>query len=171
MTKKLIADPINAMRLELSAQSINESFARTTVAAFASQLDPTLDEINDIKTAVSEAVTNAIVHAYGEGIIKLKGVHLPSTDYTMPTIVIEAELFNDSIRIKVTDKGKGINDIEQAMQPFHTTKPEEERSGMGFTVMQSFMDNLNVSSRPNKGTTITMQKFFVKNSTPKENAV
>ena len=93
--KKHNQEPLNTMKLEISARSINESFARSTVAAFASQMDPTLDDINDIKTAVSEAVTNCIVHAYGEGIVRLKGVHLPSTDYLAPTIVIEAELYED----------------------------------------------------------------------------
>jgi len=157
--KKNEQDPINTMKLEIAARSINESFARTTVAAFASQLNPTLDEIDDIKTAVSEAVTNSIVHAYGEGIVRLKGVHLPSTDYLAPTIVIEAELYPDCIDIRVTDKGQGIDDVNKAMQPFHTSKPSDERSGMGFTVMQYFMDSIKVSSRPNKGTTITMRKF------------
>jgi len=164
MTKKQKIDPLNTMRLELAAKSINESFARTTVAAFAAQLDPTLDEINDIKTAVSEAVTNCIVHAYGEGFIRIKGVQLPTTDYASPVVIIEAELYKDSIKIKIQDSGRGIENIEQAMQPFHTTRPQDERSGMGFTVMQSFMDSLNVSSKPNKGTTITMQKYF--QSTP-----
>ena len=151
---------INTLKLEITAKSINESFARTTIAAFASQLDPTLDEIDDIKTAVSEAVTNCIVHAYGEGHIRIKGVQLPSTDFLMPTITIEADLFQTGIEIRVSDKGRGIEDIDKAMQPFHTTKPEDERSGMGFTVMQSFMDTIKVSSRPNKGTTITMNKLF-----------
>jgi len=135
-------NPINKMKLEVDAQSINESFVRGVVAAFASQLDPTLDEINDLKTAVNEAVTNSIVHAGTKN------------------IVIECELFSNSITVRVIDNGGGIKDVAQAMQPFVTTKADEERSGMGFTVMQSFVDNLAVTSQVGKGTTITMQKTF-----------
>jgi len=136
---------LNTVKIEFPAQSINESFSRGVIAMFVAQLDPTVDEVSDIKTAVSEAVTNAIVHGYderGEG----------------KTIVIEATLYPDHINIKVTDTGKGIKDINMAMQPFNTTKPSEERSGMGFTVMQSFMDNLEVKSQIGKGTTIIMRK-------------
>lgn len=134
------------MKLEISAQSINESFARSTVAAFAAQVNPTLDEINDIKTAVSEAVTNCVVHAY-----KDKGDNM---------IKIECELYADHIQISITDRGKGIKDIQTAIQPFVTDKLEDERSGMGFTVMQSFMDSVNVQSKYGEGTTVTMQKIF-----------
>ena len=135
---------INKMSLEIPALSVNESFARATLCAFAAQLDPTMDEIDDIKTAVSEAVTNAVVHAECE------------------TIRIDAELFPSSIRIIVTDTGKGIRDINRAMEPFVTTKADAERSGMGFTVMSSFMDKLDVQSKPGQGTTITMQKRFAR---------
>jgi len=144
---------INRMRLELVATSLNESFARSTVAAFASSIDPTLDEINDIKTAVSEAVTNCVVHAYG-----LKSNVGGATEQT---VVIECELYESHINISITDRGLGIKDVENAMQPFVTTRADEERSGMGFTVMQSFMDSLNVQSKEGSGTTVTMQKFFM----------
>jgi len=140
--------PLNTMRLEISAISANESFARGTVAAFAAQVNPTLDEINDIKTAISEAVTNCVVHAYRK---KASGI-----------ITIIAELFDDAITVTVSDKGIGIKDVDKALEPFYTTRPDEERSGMGFTVMQSFMDTLHVASDVNHGTTITMQKFFAK---------
>ena len=139
--------PINSMKLEISAVSQNESFARGTVAAFASQANPTLDEINDIKTAISEAVTNCVVHAYAQS----KGV-----------IAISCELFNDALSVTVTDRGVGIKNVDKALEPFYTTRPDEERSGMGFTVMQSFMDTLHVTSTVNQGTVVTMQKFFVK---------
>jgi len=124
---------LNTMKLELDAKSENESFARTTVAAFATQLDPTVDEINDLKTAVSEAVTNCIVHA------------------NTKKILIECALFINNkkdrvISVTVTDFGIGIANIEKALEPFFTTKPEQERSGMGFTVMQSFMDTVTVQS-------------------------
>ena len=140
--------PTNTMRLEIAAISANESFARGTIAAFASQANPTLDEINDIKTAISEAVTNCVVHAYSK---KGNG-----------TIIIDCELFCDSLLVKITDTGIGIKNIEKALEPFFTTRPDEERSGMGFTVMQSFMDTLNVTSKQGFGTTVSMQKFFTK---------
>jgi len=136
---------LNSIKFEFPAKSINESLARGVIAMLVGQLNPTVDEINDIKTAVSEAVTNSIVHGYdenGEG----------------KSITIEASLYEDHVNIKVSDNGKGIKDITMAMQPFNTTKPSEERAGMGFTVMQSFMDNLEVKSSPGKGTTITMRK-------------
>jgi len=133
---------LNNMKLEIPATSINESFARATVAAFAAQLNPTIDQINDIKTAVSEAVTNCVVHA------------------NTKIITIECELDSHGLLVRVIDKGKGIKDVDAAMQPFVTTQADQERSGMGFTVMQSFMDNLNVESALNKGTTVTMQKFL-----------
>ena len=139
--------PINTMRLEIAALGSNESFARGTVAAFAVQVNPTLDEINDIKTAISEAVTNCVVHAYA----KSEGV-----------IIIDCQLFADSLTVTVSDRGVGIKDVRKALEPFYTTRPEEERSGMGFTVMQSFMDTLDVTSKHGFGTTVTMQKFFSK---------
>lgn len=145
--RKEAAKPVNTMRLEFDAKSINESFARGTVAAFAAQIDPTVDEVNDLKTAVSEAVTNCVVHAYGD------------TGHNQ-TVEVICELFHDRISVTVRDKGRGIPDVERAMQPFHTTKPNDERSGMGFTVMQSFMDSLDVQSQEGRGTTVVMQKFF-----------
>ena len=135
--------PINEMSLTLTAKSSNEGFARTAVAAFVAQLDPTLDELGDIKTAVSEAVTNCIVHAYPD---------------TMDKIYIRAKLFeNNLVEIVVRDRGMGIPDVEQARTPMFTTG-DSERSGMGFTIMESFMDSLKVRSIANKGTTVTMTK-------------
>lgn len=150
------AAPINTLRLEIPALSQNESFARSTVAAFAASVNPTLDEINDLKTAVSEAVTNCIVHAYADA--KAKAEKL---------IVIECKLFYDSITVIIKDTGVGIIDVDRALEPFYTTRADEERSGMGFTVMQSFMDTLNVKSS-NQGTTVTMKKCFVKSPVTKE---
>lgn len=142
----------NYMKLEFLSKSKNESFARVVAAAFASQLDPTLEELSDIKTAVSEAVTNSIIHGYeyGDGIIEL-----------------ESWIRDNEIEIKIKDKGKGIVDIKQAMEPFFTSKPDLERSGMGFTVMETFMDELIVESDSELGTIITMKKK-IKNSIDKE---
>jgi len=133
----------NSMRLCFDAISQNEAFARVAVGAFFSQLNPTLEELADVKTAVSEAVTNAIVHGYSlcEGEVE-----------------IECALTQRSMTVCITDHGCGIEDIEKAMQPFFSTGPEEERSGMGFTVMQAFMDDLSVLSRKGEGTKITMRK-------------
>lgn len=131
--------------MQLAARSSNESFARTAVAAFVSQLDPTLEEISDIKTAVSEAVTNCIVHAYKE---KLGTIYI--------TVRI---LENNKISIKIRDRGCGIPDIKQAMQPAFTTAGGE-RAGIGFAVMQSFTDKLTVSSRVGYGTTVVMHKIL-----------
>lgn len=133
----------NFMKLEFLSKSANESFARIVVAAFASQLDPTLEELSDIKTAVSEAVTNSIIHGYeyGEGIITL-----------------ESSINKNEIEIIIKDKGKGIDDIKQAMEPFYTSKPNLDRSGMGFTVMETFMDDLKVESNKDEGTIISMKK-------------
>lgn len=133
----------NSFNMTLMSRSSNESFARATVSAFATQLDPTLEEISDIKTAVSEAVTNCIVHAYKDKIGK---------------IYISAELVEpNSIKIKIRDKGCGIENIQKAMEPLYTTVGGE-RAGLGFAVMQSFMDDIKVRSSVGKGTTITMIK-------------
>ena len=133
----------NIVKLEFPSKSCNEAFARSAVACLASQLDPTLDELGDIKTAVSEAVTNCIVHAYPDSLGKIS---------------IKARLFQDnSIEIKVKDWGRGISDIEEARQPMFTTGGEE-RSGMGFTIMESFTDSLRVNSKPGRGTTVTMKR-------------
>ena len=133
----------NSFNLKIPACSANESFARATIAAFAAQLDPTIEEISDIKTAVSEAVTNCIVHAYQNG---------------MGKIYISAELLEtNGIKIKIRDRGKGIENIEQAMEPLFTTVGGE-RAGLGFAVMMSFMDSVKVRSAVGKGTCITMVK-------------
>ena len=133
----------NEMVLEIPALSENESFARVVVGAFLARLNPTLEELSDVKTAVSEAVTNAIVHGYGN-----RG----------GSIVIRAAVEGLELTVEITDEGRGIEDVEQAMQPFFTTQPEQERSGMGFTVMESFMDELEVHSEPGHGTTVRMVK-------------
>lgn len=133
----------NEMKLEFVSKSNNESFARITVAAFAAQLDPTIEEISDIKTAVSEAVTNCIIHGYEdkEGIIK-----------------IECKLIKNSISIEISDSGKGIENIEMAKEPLYTSKPDLERSGMGFTIMESFMEDVKVESIVGLGTKVFMKK-------------
>ena len=135
---------LNHMRLEFDARPENESFARIAAAAFAVPFNPTMDVLSDIRTAVSEAVTNAIVHAYRE-----QG----------GTITLSAELMeNGVLRLEISDRGCGIPDIPRAMQPFFTTQPEKERSGMGFSVMQSFMDDVRVESEVGQGTTVRMEK-------------
>ncbi len=133
----------NFMELQFPAKARNEAFARATAGAFAAQLDPTCEELADIKTAVSEAVTNAIVHGYAKksGMVKM-------------VCKIEQETF----LVTIEDKGEGIENIPLAMQPLYSTVPGEDRSGMGFTVMESFMDTLSVDSTPERGTTVTMTK-------------
>lgn len=133
----------NEMQTAFLSLAENESFARVVIAAFAVQLSPTVSEIADIKTAVSEAVTNAIVHGY-EG--------------TCGMVSLRASIQDSLLTIEVQDQGKGIPNIEQAMEPFFTTHPEQERSGMGFAVMQTFMDELRVESVPGSGTTVRMSK-------------
>ena len=134
---------MNKMQLSFLSRSENEIFARNVVAAFALPLNPTLSELSDVKTAVSEAVTNAVVHGNDEGWI---------------TVTCETE--GTLLHITVSDSGKGIEDIEQALTPFFTTLPGEERSGMGFTIMQTFMTSLSVRSEKGKGTSVTMTKQF-----------
>ena len=138
----------NEMRIEFLSKSSNEAFARISVAAFASQLDPTIEEIADIKTAVSEAVTNSIIHGYEnkEGVVRLH-------------CMIE----DNNIIIEVSDTGIGIEDVNVAKEPLYTSKPNLERSGMGFTIMQSFMDELSVESVVNLGTKVTMRKVIKQN--------
>ena len=135
----------NEMKLEFLSKSNNESFARITIAAFVAQLDPTIEEISDIKTAVSEAVTNSIIHGYEEkeGMVK-----------------IECKLFANSIEIEILDEGKGIENVEKARQALYTSKPELERSGMGFTIMESFMDEVKIESVLGIGTKVTMKKII-----------
>lgn len=144
MTKKYD----NEMTLEILSKSNNEAFARVTVAAFASSLDPTIEEIADIKTAVSEAVTNCIIHGYegGEGLIK-----------------INCKIDKRDLIIEISDTGKGIENIDIAKEPLYTTKADLERSGMGFTIMESFMDELKVESILELGTKITMRKHISEN--------
>ena len=135
--------PSNEVKLTFLSRSANEGFARTVAACFAAQLDPTLDEVNDIKTAVSEAVTNCIVHAYPD---------------KLGTVTLRLRLFEDNVmEIVVMDTGVGIPDVEKARKPLFTTGGAD-RSGMGFTIMESFMDNLKVRSQAGKGTTVTMRR-------------
>ena len=133
----------NYIKIEFPSRSANEGFARSAVASFAAQLDPTMEELGDIKTAVSEAVTNCIVHAYPDSI---------------GTIRLRARIFEDHrIEIAVSDRGRGIEDVERARQPMFTTGGED-RSGMGFTIMESFMDSLKLRSAPGRGTVVTMSR-------------
>lgn len=143
----------NEMKLEFLSKSNNEAFARITVAAFAAQLDPTIEELADLKTAVSEAVTNAIIHGYEEkqGIVKIR-----------------AQIIDDQIIIEISDSGKGIEDVSLAKQPLYTTKPNLERSGMGFTIMESFMDDVEIESIVGLGTKVTMKKTIKSNSKAEE---
>lgn len=133
----------NEMSLEFDARSVNEAFARVAVAAFITELNPTLDEVADIRTAVSEAVTNAIIHAY---------------DSPEDKVVLACKLEGRNVEITVRDTGGGIDDIGRAMEPFYTTRPELERSGMGFAFMEAFMDEVRVTSEAGKGTCVWMCK-------------
>ena len=133
----------NKVHLEFDSKSVNERFARVTVAAFATQLNPIIEEISDIKTAVSEAVTNAIVHGY-EG--------------KEGTIYMDVEISGNKLSLRIHDDGVGIADVEKAMEPLFTTRPQEERAGMGFMFMEAFMDDLRVESEPGAGTTVFMEK-------------
>lgn len=138
--------PINEMKLQIESRSVNESFARASVAAFAAQLDPNIEELSDIKTAVSEAVTNCIVHAYAEKVGK---------------IYITASIYkNNFFKVKIKDKGCGIENIKQAMEPLFTTSGGE-RAGLGFAVMESFCDKIKVISKVDKGTTVILEKKFI----------
>ena len=136
---------MNRFKMEMEALSENEGFARVCVAAFVTRLDPTLEEINDVKTAVSEAVTNSVIHGYGGNGGK---------------IIIECSVENNTMEVMIKDFGKGIADVEKAMEPLYTSRPDLERSGMGFTVMETFMDTLEVTSEEGKGTTVIMSKKF-----------
>lgn len=139
----------NEMKLEFLSKSSNEAFARITVAAFAAQLDPTIEELADIKTAVSEAVTNAIIHGYEEkkGIVKMR-----------------CQIIDNELIIEISDNGQGIENVELAKQPLYTTKPNLERSGMGFTIMESFMDEVEIESIVGMGTKVTMKKKIKNNN-------
>ena len=138
----------NVMNVEFLSKSNNEGFARVAVASFVSQLDPTIEELSEIKTAVSEAVTNSIVHGY---------------ENELGMITVSAQIKGDTVTIQVKDNGRGIVDVDKAKEPLYTTKPDLERSGMGFTIMENFMDKLTVKSIPNKGTTVSMSKRIKKN--------
>ncbi len=139
---------INSFDMKIKARSENEAFARQVVSSFAIGMNPTIDELEDIKTVVSEAVTNSIVHAYNNDSDKI--------------IDIKASLDNDSMEIIIEDYGVGIDDVDKAVEPFFTTKPEDERSGMGFTLMKSFMDEFELVSKLGKGTKVRMVKRFVR---------
>lgn len=133
----------NSMKIEFDAKKCNISFARVAVIAFMTQLDPTLEETQDVKTAISEAVTNAVVHAYDDE----KG-----------KVIVEAYLSDTEIKVRITDYGRGIKDIKEAMEPLFTTKESGEHSGMGFMFMQAFMDEVNVKSKVGQGCVVTMKK-------------
>lgn len=135
------------MQLIFDSRSSNESFARVTVAAFMTSLNPTVEEVSDVKTAVSEAVTNAIIHGY---------------ESEVHNIYIRCRTEGKTLYLEIEDEGKGIEDVKQAMEPLFTTKPELERSGMGFSFMEAFMDKLEVESVPGKGTTVKMEKTIGK---------
>ena len=139
---------LNEMKLEFLSRSANESFARVAVSSFVSQLDPTLNELTDIKTAVSEAVTNSIIHGY---------------ENTVGIVKLHCMIKDNNIIIEISDSGVGIEDINIAKEPLYTSKPNLERSGMGFTIMQSFMDELSIESVLNLGTKITMKKNIKQN--------
>lgn len=140
-----IMEDTNEMVLEFDSRSQNEGFVRVAVAAFATQLNPTLEEVADLKTAVSEAVTNAVIHAYREKTDKIR---------------IECRVLGNTMEVVVIDHGVGIKDVKKAMEPLYTTRPELDRSGMGFAFMEAFMDELSVESVPEKGTTVRMKKIF-----------
>ena len=133
----------NEMKLEFDSRSANEAFARVTVASFMTQLNPTLEEVSDVKTAVSEAVTNAIIHGYENHVNKVQ---------------IYAGIEGRTLHLEISDRGVGIPDVKKAMEPLYTTRPELERSGMGFSFMEAFMDVVEVESSPGKGTRVVMKK-------------
>lgn len=135
----------NYLKLQFYSYPRNQAFARDAVAAFCLELNPSLSDISDVKTAVSEAVTNCTVHAYREG---------------CGMVTVECEIENNQLHIKVSDKGSGIADVKKAVQPFYTSLPSDERSGMGFTIMQTFMDEFNVESVSGEGTVVYMSKCF-----------
>ena len=145
---------INEMRLEFTARSENEAFARLAISGFMLPLDPTMEQLADVKTAVSEAVTNAIIHGYGgrDGMVGLRAAYGSEGD----------------LEIEIIDQGRGIDDVQRARQPFFTTCKGEDRSGMGFTVMESFMDDVEVKSAPGKGTTVIMTKQLRDDAIPHE---
>ena len=134
---------MNRMKLEFMSDSRNERFARSVASAFVLELDPTLQELSEIKTAVSEAVTNAVIHGYRN---------------VSGTVTMEGIILDNTVELTISDKGEGICDIDKAMEPMYTGAPEDERSGLGFTIMQTFMDELEDTSTPGRGTKVTMRK-------------
>ena len=143
--KEIVNGMTNEMKLEFDSRSANEAFARVTVAAFMTQLNPTLEEVSDVKTAVSEAVTNAIIHGYENHVNKVQ---------------IYAGIEGRTLHLEISDRGVGIPDVKKAMEPLYTTRPELERSGMGFSFMEAFMDEVQVESEPGKGTIVRMKKII-----------
>lgn len=144
----------NEMKMEFESRSCNESFARVAVAAFMTQLNPTLEEVADVKTALSEAVTNAIVHGY---------------ENEVRTVTVRCSIYGNELRLSVADEGTGIEDIQKAMEPLFTTKLDSERSGMGFAFMEAFMDSVEVESEVGKGTVVTMRKKIGRSSSQYQN--
>ena len=143
--KEIVNGMTNEMKLEFDSRSANEAFARVTVASFMTQLNPTLEEVSDVKTAVSEAVTNAIIHGYENHVNKVR---------------IYAGIEGRTLHLEISDRGVGIPDVKKAMEPLYTTRPELERSGMGFSFMEAFMDEVQVESEPGKGTIVRMNKII-----------
>ena len=143
--KEIVKGMTNEMKLEFDSRSANEAFARVTVASFMTQLNPTLEEVSDVKTAVSEAVTNAIIHGYENHVNKVR---------------IYAGIEGRTLHLEISDRGVGIPDVKKAMEPLYTTRPELERSGMGFSFMEAFMDEVQVESEPGKGTIVRMKKII-----------
>ena len=143
--KDIVNGMTNEMKLEFDSRSANEAFARVTVASFMTQLNPTLEEVSDVKTAVSEAVTNAIIHGYENHVNKVR---------------IYAGIEGRTLHLEISDRGVGIPDVKKAMEPLYTTRPELERSGMGFSFMEAFMDEVQVESEPGKGTIVRMKKII-----------
>ena len=143
--KEIVNGMTNEMKLEFDSRSANEAFARVTVASFMTQLNPTLEEVSDVKTAVSEAVTNAIIHGYENHVNKVR---------------IYAGIEGRTLHLEISDRGVGIPDVKKAMEPLYTTRPELERSGMGFSFMEAFMDEVQVESEPGKGTIVRRKKII-----------
>ena len=143
--KEIVNGMTNEMKLEFDSRSANEAFARVTVASFMTQLNPTLEEVSDVKTAVSEAVTNAIIHGYENHVNKVQ---------------IYAGIEGRTLHLEISDRGVGIPDVKKAREPLYTTRPELERSGMGFSFMEAFMDEVQVESEPGKGTIVRMKKII-----------
>ena len=143
--KEIVNGMTNEMKLEFDSRSANEAFARVTVASFMTQLNPTLEEVSDVKTAVSEAVTNAIIHGYENHVNKVR---------------IYAGIEGRTLHLEISDRGVGIPDVKKAMEPLYTTRPELERYGMGFSFMEAFMDEVQVESEPGKGTIVRMKKII-----------